>query len=262
VVSSVPRGAIEWQGITDRTGYTQTFLSGKLSGQTFNFFELYPIGLWLGNGTTFTDVGIERAASSNTINLWASGVSTPRMTIADPPTIYNTSGAQRNIGQDALSARASAITIANTETVVTSASLPANLMQAGTTFRVRATGVATASTATAGSTFRVRIGSTTLTGNIAASLAGTSAIGTNIPFSIEALVTVRTTGASGTALGSIAYNANAATGALNATVAVGHVTTAVTVDTTATKLIELTYISGVATTSVTFHVAVIELVKA
>ena len=151
--------------------------------------------------------------------------------------------------------------IANTETMIVSATIPANQMAAGTTYRIRATGVSTAAGATAGSTFRVRVGTTTLSGNIAATLTGTSAAGTDIPFSIEALVAVRTAGAGGTVIGSIAYNANAATGALNATVKVGQVTSTVAVDTTAQKLVELTYISGASGTNITVHNAVIELVK-
>lgn len=169
----------------------------------------------------------------------------------------------RVVGQDALASIVAATgAIANTETVVTSATIPANLMKAGTTFRIVASGVGTASTSTAGSTWRIRIGTTTLTGNIAASLTGTSASGSNIPFSVTALVTVRTAGASGSALGSIVYNSNAATGNLNTTIAVGQVTATVAVDTTAQKLVELTYISGVSTTTSTYHNAVIEMVKA
>jgi len=221
--------------------------------------------VWLGSGGTSggTDVAIVREAGANALQLWAAGLGSPRVRIYDPPTIYNGGGAQRPMGQDALaSLTATSAAIANTETNVISYTAPANFMQAGTTFRIKAGGTGTASTATAGSTWRIRIGPTTLTGVIPASLTGTSAIGTNIPFMVEALVTIRTAGSSGTALGSIVYNANAATGNLNTTIAVGQVTAAVTVNTTVQNIVQLTYISGVSTTTSTYYQGTIEMVKA
>lgn len=228
-----------------------------------NRFELYPGSVWFGAGGSpgpgGTDLGLERAADG-TLNVYTGAVL--KATIGS-----GAAGVSRIdgkvIGYDALASRVAATAaIANTETVVLSASLAAGLMAAGTTFRFRASGVASATGAVAGSTFRVRIGPTTLTGTIPASLTGTSAIGTNIPFAIECLVTVRTAGAAGTIIGVIVYNANAPTGNLNATIAVGQVTTAVAVNTTVVNLVELTYISGAAGTTSTFHNAVLELVKA
>lgn len=246
------------------TDYSQFLITSALSTDTTgNRMEVYPWGsIWFGpGGAAATDCGIERGAAG-TIYVWGGGLGAARMLVGSTVIVRNASGADRLVGWEALtSTTAASGAIANTETVVVSVTLPANLMQAGTTFRIVASGVGTAAGATAGSTWRVRVGSTTLTGTIPASLTGTSAAGTNIPFMITALVTVRTAGASGTIIGSIVYNSNAATGNLNTTIAVGQVTTAVAVDTTASKLLELTYISGAAGTTSTYHNAVIELVK-
>lgn len=242
-------------------------LAGRRTGDTFDRTQVYNDGeIWFGAGTvTDTDTGILRTtvAYPNAVLEWWTASSRRGGVKANGDPFKVRGSADVVIGQDGLaSLTAATAAIANTETVVLSATLPANLMAAGTTFRIVATGVGTATTATAGSTWRVRIGTTTLTGNIAASLTGTSAIGTAIPFVVTALVTVRTAGASGTIIGSLVYNSNAATGNLNTTIAVGQVTTAVAVDTTAQKLLELTYISGVSTTTSTYHNAVIEMVKA
>lgn len=269
VLLSTAAAAFVANALTDGTGYTQSPLKLRLATDNVaaNRVELYPRGLWFGPGgasATGTDVGVERETTAqNALLLWGGGLTTARMRIYNDVTVYNALGAQRSIGQDALASRTTATAaIANTETVVLSATLAANLLQAGTTLRFRASGVGTATGATAGSTWRVRVGPTTLTGTIPASLTGTSAAGTNIPFMVEAVVTVRTAGAAGTIIGGFVYNANAATGNLNTTIAVAQVTTAVAVDTTVANLFELTYISGVSTTTSTFHNAVLELVKA
>ena len=141
--------------------------------------------------------------------------------------------------------------IANTEAVVISATIPAGTLQAGDTFQIIAGGVHTNDTLSAVGTYQIRIGPTTLTGAIAA--AGTLAYGaaprTNVEFVLTASVTIRSTGASGTAIGAlgttfiVAANTN------------GAVTSAVTVDTTVANLIELTYSSGNAGSSETYTTA-------
>jgi hypothetical protein len=88
-----------------------------------------------------------------------------------------------------------------------------------------------------------------------------AASGTAVPFSVELLVTIRTNGASGTALGSGTLLNNGVTGVSSAAVVVGQVTATVTVDTTVANLIELTYQAAAATTTCTFHNALIELVR-
>ena len=151
--------------------------------------------------------------------------------------------------------------INSTETVVTSLSAPANSLKAGSTYRIKASGVCTSSAANA-SNFRFRIGATTLTGAIASVVTPTAAAsGTAIPFSVELLVTIRASGASGTALGSATLLNNGVTGVSAAAVVVGQVTATITVDTTVANLIELTYQAAAATTTCTFHNALIELVR-
>lgn len=154
----------------------------------------------------------------------------------------------------------SAAAIANTETVVTSYSMPTNFMEAGTTFLVRAYGRITTGATPGSSIFRCRIGTTTLTGNIPATLTlvnGT--LVTDAPFEISMLVTVRTAGSSGTVIG----NVDATGGVIGAFTVAGGVSllsATVAVDTTAVKLVEFTYISGNAGSTATFENATISVV--
>lgn len=151
--------------------------------------------------------------------------------------------------------------INNVETVVVGYTIPANSATAGTTYRITASGVCTSSAANA-SNFRVRIGTTTLIGNIAAVVTPTAATsGTAIPFAVDALVTIRTIGAGGTVIGSIVLNNHGVTGVSATTPRVGQVVATVAVDTTANKLLELTYVAAATTTTCTFHNATLELVK-
>jgi len=151
--------------------------------------------------------------------------------------------------------------INSTETLVDSLVVPANTLKVGSTIRIKASGVCTSTVANA-SNFRFRIGTTTLTGNIAAVITPTAAAsGTDVPFSVELIATVRAIGVSGTALGSGTLLNNGVTGVSAAAVVVGQVTTAVTIDTTAALRLELTYQADAATTTCTFHNAVIEIVR-
>jgi hypothetical protein len=140
--------------------------------------------------------------------------------------------------------------IANTETQVVAYSIPANSLAAGDTFRIRAF-YTRAGTNASQATCRVRVGTTTLTGNIAGTLTMPFAA-TAQPGVIEALVTVRTVGAAGTVGAGMNNQHNIAAG-----VNVSD-TAPVAVDTTATKLIELTIISNQASNSYTFSYATIE----
>lgn len=147
--------------------------------------------------------------------------------------------------------------IANTETVVTSYSMPANFMEVGTSFLIVAYARLTTGATGGSSIFRCRIGTTTLTGNIAATLTvANAALTTNAPFVVQMLVTVRTAGAAGTVLGNVVI-AGGIVGAFTAIADVSLLSTAVAVDTTATKLVELSYISGNAGSTATFENATI-----
>ena len=158
---------------------------------------------------------------------------------------------------------AASAAIAATETVVVSASLTAGYLTAGKSFRIRAAGVGTTGATPGSDIFRIRIGPTTLTGTIPTSVTTLGiAVVTAQPFDFEAIVTLRTSGAGGTIIGECVVQAdNVASGryavlnSLSATVAT------VAVDTTVANLLELTYISGNAGSSNTFHVAEIEVLS-
>jgi hypothetical protein len=158
---------------------------------------------------------------------------------------------------------AASAAIVNSETRVTGCTVAANAMLAGTTYRITAAGRITTSTSPGNDTFNVRVGPTTLTGNVAAVIAAAAnASITNQKFYLEFLVTVRTIGASGTVVGQgVVWSEDATTGAFTAPNVVGITTTAVAVDTTVANQVELDFVSGAATSSATFQNAAIEVVK-
>lgn len=158
---------------------------------------------------------------------------------------------------DPFYAAASAITgtvaIANSETLVTSYSAAADELLAGTTFYVKA--YATQAGANAATpTVRVRIGTSTLAGNIAATLTGIagSTAGSSM---FEGIVTIRSTGAGGSAIGSLEQTKSGTATTFNVP------TATVAVNTTVLNLIELTFISGNGSNTYTFQEAVIQKVK-
>ncbi len=150
--------------------------------------------------------------------------------------------------------------IANTETVVVSCSLAPNTITASMSFRISAAGVGTTVLVPGNDTFRIRIGPTTLTGTIPATVApAATASVTAQPFAFEALITCRTAGAGGTIIGvATTLSDNVTTGLFALLVDVNTSTATVAVNTTATNLLEFTFQSGAATSNATFHVAVIQ----
>lgn len=174
---------------------------------------------------------------------------------------YPTHGPEYHQRQGGLAAIVAAAAIANTETVVTSYSAAASAMAAGTTFRITAFGRLTSGGTPGSSIFRCRIGTTTLTGNIAATLTMANATSVTAgPFTVTILVTVRTAGGSGTVIGNVQV-IGGVTAAFTAAASVSATSSTVVVDTTAAKLVELTYISGNAGTTATFENAVLEQVR-
>ena len=95
---------------------------------------------------------------------------------------------------------------------------------------------------------RVRVGPVTLTGNIAASLTGNVGSAA-VPSAFWALVTIDSTGATGSVIGGITQSKNAVAPTT------GVATAAVAVDTTVANLVELTFVSGNAANTYTFRVA-------
>lgn len=149
------------------------------------------------------------------------------------------------------------------ETQVVGATIPANSWTVGSTYRIRAFGQVVANSSAAHTvTLRCRIGTSSLSGNIAASRApATSGTASGDPFSVEALVTCRSVGASGTVIGGVAIIGNA-TQPFNAAQFIGNSGSTVVVDTTAANVIELTGVTSNAGTTVAFHLATIECVMA
>lgn len=155
---------------------------------------------------------------------------------------------------------AASAAIANTETVVVSASLAPNTITAGMSFRIIAAGVGTTGLLPGNDTFRIRIGTTTLTGTIPATVAPAAVASvTAQPFAFEAMITCRTIGAGGTIIG-VAWTLsdNVTTGLFALLVDVNTTTATVALDTTATNLLEFTFQSGAATSTATFHIASIQ----
>lgn len=156
--------------------------------------------------------------------------------------------------------------ITTTQTQVVGATIPAALLQAGTVLRFRVFGFIT-STVDNIVTLRVRLGPTTLTGNIPASLAahcGNSGTVTAAGFVAELLLTVRTAGGSGTCYAS-GFVISAATGAA-VTQAFANSTdifvpASVAVDTTVANVAEFTVLTAAATTTVTCQTCSVEIVK-
>jgi hypothetical protein len=148
--------------------------------------------------------------------------------------------------------RTSNIAIANTETVVLSFSAAANTIVVGDVFRF--TGYATRTgTTSAAAILRIRIGANTLTGNIASTVTASSA--TTNAYRFEAIVTCRTTGASGTVVGASSALYSGGTASQSTTAAV-------TVNTSATRLVEATFISGSVDNTFTFESAMLEKLPA
>lgn len=175
--------------------------------------------------------------------------------------LVNVSGALQELaagdllvgGNEAAAIVATSGAIANTETVVASYSIAANELAAGTTFEVIAY-AAQAGTNAATPIARVRIGPTTLIGNIAATVTGQ--VGTTAAnIKIQALITIRSIGSGGSVLGAMSHEKSLQSPVITPT------TATVAVNTTVTNLLELTFISGQAANSYTFYVASITKVS-
>ncbi len=137
--------------------------------------------------------------------------------------------------------------IGNTETQIIGVTIPANSVAVGTTFRISAQGLATNTSSATTSTWRIRMHTSSLGATILQSQAivNTTTGRTNVAAEIEALITVYSIGGSGSALAML----NVIGGSNGATLPTVGVTAAVTVDTTVNRVLELTFISGGATTT-------------
>jgi hypothetical protein len=162
-------------------------------------------------------------------------------------------------GDGGLAHRVSAVAIANTETNVWHVSMPANIIDGPNTYRIIAYGRLTSGGTGGSSIFRCRVGPTNLTGNIATTLTIANAANkTDAPFRVEVLLTIRTAGGAGTAIGEISVLGGVATAPFTTAGDISITSATVVVDTTVTNLIQLTYISGNAGTTATFEVVALE----
>lgn len=167
--------------------------------------------------------------------------------------------AEATVGLRARVADTAAIT--TTETQVVGITIPAGTLTAFSVYEIDAWGNVTS---TAGNvvTFRIRIGTTTLTGNIPEQLAPTAtATAANNSFHLTGLVTVRSTGAGGTIIGALQFigqDAQPFTVRLRASQATG----TVVVNTDVANILELTAQTAAGTTSVTFQQATIKCIMA
>lgn len=154
--------------------------------------------------------------------------------------------------------------IVDTETKAVNASIPAGMLRVGTVLRLRAFAFIT-STVNNDITFNVRLGPTTLTGNIPAALTckpGNSGTTTAAGVLIDVTVTIRTIGASGTCYGvgvAVSHSSGAAVSQALALANELFTPASVAVDTTVANLAEICCVTAAATTAVTFQVATIEI---
>lgn len=169
--------------------------------------------------------------------------------------------AEATIGLASLSAATGNIDSGTGETAVKSITIPAGTFVVGSVYRITAWATVTS---TAGNvvTVRVRIGPTTLTGAIVESIAPTAtATATNEGVRFDAMVTVRSVGATGTVTGAMSFVGSASEPFTNPT-RTDVDTGTVTIDTTVSNLLELTAVTAAGTTDINFRQAVIECVMA
>jgi hypothetical protein len=151
--------------------------------------------------------------------------------------------------------------IANSETQVVGLTVPASGFVAGSTYRLTCYGTATNSSgADRALTLRVRVGPTTLTGEIAGSRAPSikdtaAAEG----WKAEFLFTIRTVGASGTCIAN-GETVSGPTMPLNTNAFVSNETATVAVDSTVSNVLELTAVTAHASATVNVRQATIERV--
>jgi hypothetical protein len=200
-------------------------------------------GILLGAGA-YGNIDINDNIFTDTIKLTDSGA-----TVATPGTKMITG----NVGLAVPSAPMVATpgTFGAVETVVHQVAVPANALQVGTTFRVRAHGIITATVPTLLARLRFGTAGTTSDAQICATAA--AGVATGAGWSIDAIFTVRTLGSTGATIGNIFMAATApANSAQTATVAV---------NTTVANFLSLTLIGGGTTPVVTVVQALIEVVK-
>lgn len=148
------------------------------------------------------------------------------------------------------------VAIANTFTKVLGYAIPANYVVAGTSFRIKAYGRLTTGGTPGSSVFQVYMpGVNPVTITIA-----NAASKTNAPFVLDALVTIRTIGASGTAVASMSVHGGTTIVPFTPTGDVATPSATVLYNSTIAGNVEFFYTSGNAGSTATFEEVTIELV--
>lgn len=175
--------------------------------------------------------------------------------------------AQRSIRASQLEFPAT-VTVANLAAITTTQvyvssplAIAANALKVGSVFRITAHGTCTSSVANT-STFTVRLGAANNGGTSLLATNLTAAVtGTDIPFVFEAIIVVRTLGASGTATCFTKLQNTGVTGISTTTLVVNGDGTDVTIDTTGALNVGLSFTGGGASTPVTFRTILVESIR-
>lgn len=199
-------------------GYTKIQIGNNKMGATNNFTTFNTVGLNLNAGSF--QYGVVKVSDNDFTGSTTPMVDNSTVTSAAIKSINSNLGMANN-GSSLVTTPA---TIAATETVVHSIPLPANSMLVGTTFRITAAGIITATAPTL--TGRVRIGTTGTTADAAVVATPAVAVATGTGWTTEMYVTIRTIGSGGTWMGqglvqgtAPGKSTNTATQAINTTVA-------------------------------------------
>lgn len=209
--------------------------------ETVRYFAA-PVGA---KGTT--PVFTQYAQYNNLTGLWTSGQ------------IANLAATAKTYAAKGIVANTAAIT--TTETYITPAfSIGANTLVAGMTFKIRAYGACTTGTTSATSTVNIRLGTAGTTADtVIVSLALTGGLsGTSIPFHVEALVTIRTVGSSGTAVGDVLVTTSGTTGIASTSPVFGGTGASITINTTGQLYLGISLVASSAKASSVLYNANVE----
>lgn len=148
----------------------------------------------------------------------------------------------------------------NTEEQSIGRTFAANTLAAGTCIRLEGWYTITSSAANT-VTFRARIGASSLSGTVAAQVAPTTTnTASDHSVHVTALITIRSVGSSGTAIGGMSFVAIE-----NQPFTVGHrtdqETATITVDTTASRVVELTAVASAGTTTIVCRQAFLQVIR-